>query len=68
MKKRLLMLSLALPLIVPFAGCDNSETATAPNGGKKVDNSKDVAPPKIDPPANKVGKKGPEAGVIATPN
>ena len=61
------MLSLALPLVVPFAGCDNSETATAPNGGKKVDNSKDVAPPKPEGDV-KGGKKGPAQGTIVAPN
>ena len=47
MKKRLISLCLALPVLISFAGCNNSETPTAPNGGKKVD-TVDVAPPKAD--------------------
>jgi len=62
MKNRLFALCLALPLAACFAGCDNSETATAPNGGKKVDNSKDAPPA---PPVEGAGapaKKGPSQG------
>jgi len=62
MKKRLLSLCLALPIFVAFAGCNTSETPTAPNGGKAADNSKDVVPPK--PPEK---TKGPTGGTIAAP-
>ena len=41
MKKHVLGLCLALPVLAAFAGCDNSDTPTAPNGGKKVE-MKDV--------------------------
>lgn len=47
MKKRLMSLCVALPVLISFAGCDNSETPTAPNGGKKVD-TVDVVPPKVE--------------------
>ena len=58
MKKCLISLCLALPVLIFFAGCDNSETPTAPNGGKKVD-TVDVTPPKVD--------KAPGAAVQAAP-
>ena len=54
MKKRLLSICLALPVLTLVAGCDNSETPTAPNGGAKVD-QKDVPAPK--PAAPEAGKK-----------
>lgn len=47
MKKLVISLCLALPVLISFAGCNTSETPTAPNGGKKVD-TVDVAPPPVD--------------------
>lgn len=66
MKKLLISLCLALPVLVSFSGCDSSETPTAPNGGKKVDNSTDIAPPKVEQSPGV--KAGANAGTIKSPD
>ncbi len=65
MKKRLISLCLALPVLYSFAGCNTSESPTAPNGGKKVDNSQDIVPPKSEKgPAEKINVN---SGTIKSP-